>query len=205
MLKIVGPGELLKAGVMVAIMSIILGMGVPGIAAYVIVTAVAVPVMVQVGALPIAAHLFCLIYASLSNITPPVAMSVYVASGIAGSDFKKTSIQAVLVGLAGFLLPFFFLINPILLLGVAPEGTGILEILLAIIGATVGIYFLSSGTQGWYIVRSGVIERIASILIGLLLIHPATGTDIAGALIAVVLTIYQLYKNKFDNKKMNSV
>ncbi len=200
MLKVVGPGELIKAGVMVAIMSIILGMGVPGIAAYVIVTAVAVPVMVQVGAIPLAAHLFCLIYASLSNITPPVAMSVYVASGIADSDFKKTGIQAVLVGLSGFLLPFFFLVNPILLLGAAPEGTGIIQTVIAISGAALGIYFLASGTQGWYIRRSGIIERIASVLIGLLLIHPAGGTDAAGVGIAVLLTVYQLYRNKGDKE-----
>ncbi|WP_422486133.1 TRAP transporter permease [Gudongella sp. DL1XJH-153] len=201
MLKVVGPGELLKAGVMVALMSIILGMGVPGIAAYVIVTAVAVPVMVEVGAIPIAAHLFCLIYASLSNITPPVAMSVYVASGIADSDFRKTATQAVLVGLSGFLLPFFFLINPILLLGAAPEGTGIGATTIAIAGAVIGIYFLASGTQGWYIRKSGMVERILSILIGLLLIHPAGGTDAVGVGIGIVLTIYQLQKNKGDKAK----
>lgn len=200
MLKVVGPGELLKAGVMVAIMSIILGMGVPGIAAYVIVTAVAVPVMIQVGSLPIPAHLFCLMYASLSNITPPVAMSVYVASGIAKSDFTKTGILACMVGLSGFLLPFFFLLNPILLLGVAPEGTGILQIVIAIMGATVGIIFLSAGTQGWYLRRSGYIERIIFIVVGLLMIHPGGSTDIVGAAMVVLISFYQLYMNKNDKK-----
>lgn len=201
MLKVVGPGELLKAGIMVAIMSIILGMGVPGVAAYVIVTAVAVPVMIQVGSLPIPAHLFCLMYASLSNITPPVAMSVYVASGIAKSDFTKTGILACMVGLSGFLLPFFFLLNPILLLGVAPEGTGILQIAIAIIGAAVGIVFLSAGTQGWYLRKSGYMERIIFIAVGLLMIHPGGGTDIVGAAMAVLITLYQIYLNK-NNKKI---
>jgi len=154
--------------------------------------------MVEVGALPIAAHLFCLIYASLSNITPPVAMSVYVASGIADSDFRKTGIQAVLVGLSGFILPFFFLVNPILLLGAAPEGTSVLSTAIAILGAFFGIYFLASGTGGWYIRRSGLVERAAAILIGLLLIHPQGGTDAVGVGIAALLTIYQIYKNKGD-------
>lgn len=200
MLRVVGPGELLKAGIMVAIMSIVLGMGVPGIAAYVIVTAVAVPVMVQVGSLPIPAHLFCLMYASLSNITPPVAMSVYVASGIAKSDFTKTGILACLVGLSGFLLPFFFLLNPILLLGVAPEGTGMLQIVIAIIGAAVGIVFLSAGTQGWYLRKSGFVERIIFIAIGLLMIHPGGGTDIIGVAMVAIITLYQLYLNNNDKK-----
>ncbi|MEA5093517.1 MAG: TRAP transporter permease [Sedimentibacter saalensis] len=200
MLRVVGPGELLKAGIMVAIMSIILGMGVPGIAAYVIVTAVAVPVMIQVGSLPIPAHLFCLMYASLSNITPPVAMSVYVASGIAKSDFTKTGILACMVGLSGFLLPFFFLLNPILLLGVAPEGTEILQIAIAIVGAAAGIIFLSAGTQGWYLRKSGYLERIIFIAVGLLMIHPSSGTDIVGAAMAGLITLYQLYMNKNDKK-----
>ena len=139
-----------------------------------------------------------LIYASLSNITPPVAISVYVASGIADSNFTKTGIQAVLVGLSGFILPFFFLVNPILLLGATPEGTGIPATAIAIIGAAFGIYFLASGTGGWYIRRSGSVERAAAILIGLLLIHPAWGTDSVGVGIAAILTVYQLYRNKGD-------
>ena len=200
MLKMVGPGELIKAGIMVAIMSIILGMGVPGIAAYVIVTAVAVPVLIKVGADPIAAHLFCLIYASLSNITPPVAISVYVAAGIAKSDFVKSSIQAVLVGLSGFILPFFFLLNPILLLGVAKEGVGIMQIAIAIAGAAIGIYFLSAGTIGWYIKRSNIIERFIFIVIGLLLIHPQEGTDLVGIVLAILITIFEIYYKRRGRK-----
>ena len=74
-LKVVGEGQLFLGGLMVMLMSIILGMGVPGVAAYVIVYAVAVPVLRGVGATEMAANMFCLIYACLSNITPPVAMS----------------------------------------------------------------------------------------------------------------------------------
>lgn len=200
MLEIVGPGQLLKAGLMVAIMSIILGMGVPGIAAYVIVTAVAVPVMIKVGALPIAAHLFCLIYASLSNITPPVAISVYVASGIAKSDFVKSSIQAVLVGLSGFVVPFFFLLNPILLLGVGQEGVGPIQIGLAIGGAVVGVYFLSAGTIGWYIRKSNIVQRFIFIIIGFLLIHPHPGTDLVGIILALLITIFEIYNKRRSHK-----
>ena len=107
-LRIVGEGQLYLGGLMVMIMSTILGMGVPGVAAYVIVSAVSVPVLIQAGAIPMTAHMFCLIYACLSNITPPVAMSSYVASGIAGSNQTKTSLIAVKLGLTGFILPFFF-------------------------------------------------------------------------------------------------
>lgn len=114
-LKYVGEGQLYLGGLFVMIMSTILGMGVPGVAAYVIVAAVAVPVLTGVGVMPMAAHMFCLFYACLSNITPPVAMSSYVAAGIAHSDQTRTSLIAVKLGLTGFILPFFFLNNPLLL------------------------------------------------------------------------------------------
>lgn len=116
-LRVVGDGHLFLGGLMVMIMSIILGMGVPGVAAYVIVYVVAVPVLRGVGATEMAANMFCLIYACLSNITPPVAMSSYVAAGIADSNMTKTSLIAMKLGIAGFILPFFFLNNPVLLYG----------------------------------------------------------------------------------------
>lgn len=106
-LKYVGEGQLYLGGLFVMIMSTILGMGVPGVAAYVIVAAVAVPVLTGVGVMPMAAHMFCLFYACLSNITPPVAMSSYVAAGIAHSDQTRTSLIAVKLGLTGFIRPSF--------------------------------------------------------------------------------------------------
>ncbi|MFQ9489947.1 MAG: TRAP transporter large permease subunit [Bilophila wadsworthia] len=106
-LKYVGEGQLYLGGLFVMIMSTILGMGVPGVAAYVIVAAVAVPVLTGVGVMPMAAHMFCLFYACLSNITPPVAMSSYVAAGIAHSDQTRTSLIAVKLGLTGFICPSF--------------------------------------------------------------------------------------------------
>ena len=115
-LKVVGEGQLFLGGLMVMVMSTILGMGVPGVAAYVIVYVVAVPVLRATGATEMAANMFCLIYACLSNITPPVAMSSYVAAGIADSNMTKTSLIAMKLGVAGFILPFFFLNNPVLLL-----------------------------------------------------------------------------------------
>ncbi|MDR0389019.1 MAG: TRAP transporter permease [Spirochaetaceae bacterium] len=197
MLSVVGPGELLKAGIMVAIMSTILGMGVPGIAAYVIVTAVAIPVMLEVGCSPSPAHLFCLIYASLSNITPPVAISAYVASGIANSNQNKTGWLAVRVGLAGFLLPFYFLLNPVLLIGCAPEGSTALMIIRAIAGAALGIFILASGTEGWLITRSNWAERILCVIASFLLIDPGLLTDGLGILImAAVIVIQSMRKQR---------
>jgi len=184
-------------GLLVMVMSVILGMGVPGIAAYVIVQAVAVPVLLKAGAVPLAAHMFCLIYACLSNITPPVAISCYVASGIAGSDQTRTGLLSVRLALAGFILPLFFLANPVLL-PLAQEGP-VIQTILAAGTAAVGTVMLSGGLEGWFIIRQHWIERVLSIASALLLLYPGTVTDIAGLAAAAILTAGQIYRNHSAN------
>lgn len=115
LLALAGQGNSLLSALLAAVLCCVLGMGVPGVAAYVIVISVAAPALIGAGAEPIGAHLFCLFYACLSNITPPVAISAYVASGIAGADQTKTALAAVRLGAFGFLLPFFFLRGGLLL------------------------------------------------------------------------------------------
>jgi TRAP transporter 4TM/12TM fusion protein len=186
--------KILTAALMIAVMSTILGMGVPGIAAFVIVTAVAIPVMLQVGCSPIPAYLFCLYYASLSNITPPVAISAYVAAGIANSNQNKTGWLAVRVGLSGFLLPFYFLINPVLLIGAAPAGTALVTVIRSIISAAVGIFALSSGTEGWLMNRSTGAERFLCVLASFMLIDPGMLTDGIGIGVLLIVFIFQLVR-----------
>lgn len=190
-LSIVDNSSIYLTGFLVMIMSTILGMGVPGVAAYVIVQAVAVPVLIKVGVLDISAHLFCLIYACLSNITPPVAMSSYVASGIAGSDQTKTGLLSVRLGLIGFLIPFFFLDNPILLIGVDPTAT-FAGSLWAIFTACIGTVALVGGLEGWLLRRTPWIERLLLIVVAPLMLYPGHLTDVIGftLLAAVVLIQY---------------
>lgn len=188
-LRVVGEGQLFLGGAMVMVMSIILGMGVPGVAAYVIVYAVAVPVLRQVGATEMAANMFCLIYACLSNITPPVAMSSYVASGIADSDMTKTSLIAIKLGIAGFIVPFFFLNNPVLLYG-STEGVPLTATVYCFITACAGVLALSTGLAGLPAGQEApltramrLVSRAMLVLAGLLFISPALVTDAAGLLL----------------------
>ncbi|MFA7671256.1 MAG: TRAP transporter permease [Sphaerochaetaceae bacterium] len=200
-LKVVGEGQLLIGGLMVMIMSTVLGMGVPGVAAYVIVSAVSVPVLIQAGAIPMTAHMFCLIYACLSNITPPVAMSSYVASGIADSDQTKTSLIAVKLGLTGFILPFFFLINPVLLLGTV-EGVPLIVTLRAILTSSIGVIALSAGLQGYLFIRMKIIERVLMVIGGLLFIEVNLTTDIIGFALCVFVIILQILRKTVKNKEI---
>ena len=194
-LSIVQGDHIYLAGFLVMIMSAILGMGVPGVAAYVIVQAVAVPVLIKAGALPFIAHLFCLIYACLSNITPPVAMSAYVASGIADSDQTKTGLWAVRLGLIGFIIPFFFLDNPVLLIGVDKTAT-LWESLWSIFTAMIGTFALVAGLEGWIIRKAGVIERVILIAVSPLLLFPGSLTDIAGIAGIAAVCIFQWMRRK---------
>jgi TRAP-type uncharacterized transport system fused permease subunit len=203
-LSIVGENQLYLGGLMVMIMSTILGMGVPGVAAYVIVVAVAIPVLLKIGVLDISAHMFCLIYACLSNITPPVAMSSYVASGIARSNQTKTSLIAVKLGLTGFLLPFFFLGNPILLIGATEAG---FLITIEVVGtAIIGVIALTAGLQGMFFTKCNFLERIILVVVAICSIHPEQKSDIIGFVLFIIILVIQIFKNKKGdvlNEKIN--
>ena len=198
-LKVVGEGQLFLGGLMVMVMSTILGMGVPGVAAYVIVYVVAVPVLRATGATEMAANMLCLIYACLSNITPPVAMSSYVAAGIADSNMTKTSLIAMKLGVAGFILPFFFLNNPVLLYG-STEGVALTETLRAFATSSVGVLALAAGLAGLPLAKYSraatalrVICRAMLLAGGLLFVNPTLTTDIAGlVLIAAEVVLDRL-------------
>lgn len=194
-LNVIDNDNIYVTGLLVMIMSTILGMGVPGVAAYVIVQAVAVPVLIGAGVLPLTSHLFCLIYACLSNITPPVAMSAYVASGIAGSDQTKTGIWAVRLGLIGFIIPFFFLDNPVLLIGVDPNASG-MQTAWAILSALLGTASLVAGLEGWILDRAGVVERIILIAAAPMMLYPGLMTDAIGIGMMTVAFVMQFVKYK---------
>ena len=194
-LNVINNDNIYMTGFLVMIMSTILGMGVPGVAAYVIVQAVAVPVLIKAGVLAITSHLFCLIYACLSNITPPVAMSAYVASGIAGSDQTKTGIWAVRLGLIGFIIPFFFLDNPVLLIGVDQNAT-MMTTLWAVVTASVGTVSLVAGLEGWLATKCNVIERILLIAAAPAMLYPGLFTDVIGLVLLLGIGGLQWFRSR---------
>ncbi len=194
-LNVINNDNIYVTGLLVMIMSTILGMGVPGVAAYVIVQAVAVPVLIKAGVLPLTSHLFCLIYACLSNITPPVAMSAYVASGIAGSDQTKTGLWAVRLGLIGFIIPFFFLDNPVLLIGVDPNAA-LSTTLWTVFTACVGTVALVAGLEGWLVQKCNMVERLVLIAAAPAMLYPGTFTDFIGLACLVAIGALQFIRRK---------
>lgn len=173
---------------LIAIVTIIFGMGMPTTASYVIAAALAASSLIQLGLNPVATHLFILYFAVISNITPPVAIAAYAGANIAESDPMKTGIEAFLVAMAGYLVPFIFVFSPVLVL---QEATAV-QIIQAAVSATIGVTLMAAGVQGFYLMRLNIMYRVVFIISALLLIYPGTITDISGIVILAVVTLIQI-------------
>lgn len=176
---------LLLALVFTAMAGIVLGMGMPTTPAYIVMVSLLVPALVKLGVMTPAAHMFAFYFAILSAITPPVALAVFAAASLARADLWSAGLAAVRVGAAGFVVPFMFVYNPVLLMeGAWPN------ILLAFASAMVGVICLAGGLHGWFLGRASWPERAALLAAALLLIKPGLPTDLAGAgLLAAVLLL----------------
>ena len=137
-------GKLALLLVITMLAAIVLGMGLPSSACYLVLATLVAPAIIQLGVTPMAAHLFVFYYGIISNVTPPVAMAAYAAAGIADCNPSRCGFQAFRLSIAGFLLPFFFVYNNVLLF----DGTP-LAIFRAFVGAVVGIYCLACAMQGY--------------------------------------------------------
>lgn len=175
-----------------AVATIILGMGLPATPAYIIVAALMVPAIVKLGVPVIAAHLFAFYYATLANITPPVALAAYTAAGVAESDAFKTGIQAFKLGIAAYIVPFMFIFSPSLLL----IGDNVLVLIGAIITALIGIACLAVASENWLLSKLNLLERLMMFAASLLLINPGLTTDLPGFAFIAIVVVAQLAKSK---------
>ena len=166
--------------------AIILGMGLPSSACYLVLATLVAPAIIELGVIPMAAHLFVFYYGIISNVTPPVAMAAYAAAGIADCNPSRCGFKAFKLSVPGFLLPFFFVYNNVLLF----DGTP-LAILLAFLGAIVGIYCLACAVQG-YIWNASVnnVGRVVLFAAAICLIDSKILTDIIGLALMVGVHIY---------------
>ncbi len=161
---------------------IVLGMGLPVSAAYIVLAAITGPAIVKSGYSLMAAHMFIMYFAAIAPITPPVALASFTAAGLAGSDPMKTSWSACNLGLAAFIVPFMFMYGPSLLF----QGSWT-TIVSTFISATIGIFGLASATMGWSLGQPLAWWNRGLALIGaLLLILPGWRSDLAGLLMLVL-------------------
>lgn len=189
-------GNIFLLLMMGALASFILGMGVSVSACYIFLAITLAPALEMVGLNRLAVHMFVLYCGLWSNITPPVALSAFTAAIISGGDPMKTAFVSMRIGVATFLVPFFFVLSPAMLfLGAWSETIQVIPTAIA------GIILIGGGLEGyfWKIGEIKLLPKVLLVVSGLLLGIPETITDLIGIVITiVVLTVLVFRKNSAE-------
>ena len=172
--------------------SLILGMGVPTTANYVITSTIAAPALIQLGVPILAAHMFVFYFGIIADITPPVALAAYAGSAISGGDPLKTGVNASKLGIAAFIIPYVFVLSP-QILGIGATFGGVL---FTTCTAIIGMAGISGAMIGQFYCKANVLERLLLLAGGLCLIDPHTLTDIIGIAILVGVFALQYFRSK---------
>lgn len=171
-----------------ALCAVILGMGMPVTAAYIIVVLLIAPSLIQLGMPALSAHMFVFYFAVLSFLTPPVCLASYTAASIAEADPMRTATQAMRLGISAYLVPFLFPLVPALLFQGGP-----FQILVSFVQAAVGLSILAVAIEGYGFLPLGWVERLLLMLGGAALTTPFWPLLVLGIVICVPLLGYQFY------------
>ena len=188
-------GILIILLLMTALVTILLGMGMPTTAVYLFSVFIIAPAMAELGTPMLAAHLFLFIYGALGAITPPVCIASYAAAAIAQEDPMKVGWTAFRFGIIGFIVPFFFVLNPVLIMRGALG-----EIILGTITAVIGVCALAIMLQGYFLQLTKKLERVCFGLGGLLLLKPGLTTDLIGGILVAAGMISQIISRRKEKK-----
>lgn len=184
-------GNVWLALILTAVIALIMGMGLPTTAAYIVVGTMAAPALVEMGLLPLAAHLFVFYFAIISAITPPVALAAYAAAGIAKDDPMKIGFTAVRLTLGAFIIPFLFAMDPTLIAkGDFPS------IAWATLTAIIGMMALAGGAIGYVIKQATILERALLIVAAFLMLQVGLVTDLIGFVLIAAALLVQLGRKK---------
>jgi TRAP transporter 4TM/12TM fusion protein len=180
------------------IASIILGMGMPTTANYIVQATVAAPALISIGVPILAAHLFVFYFGIIADITPPVALAAFAGSGIANSDPFKTGVEAAKLAFAAYLVPYLFVTSPVLVL----VDATIPKVALALFTALIGMYSLAGAVSGYLRTHARVWERLVLAFSGLLLVNPGWKTNVIGIIgFGIILAIKRREELKIAKEK----
>jgi TRAP transporter 4TM/12TM fusion protein len=178
---------LLVALILTAVAGIVLGMGLPTTPSYILMAALLIPALVKMGVVVPAAHMFAFYFAILSAITPPIALAVFAAAGLAKANIWDAGWAAMRVGAAGFVVPFMFAYDPsLLMIGEWPN------IIWRFVLSCVGIGMLAAGLHGYLVRWMPMWERAVAVIGAILLVVPTFWADIAGLAVTAALIAFQL-------------
>jgi len=185
-------GILLLTLVLTMVSSILLGMGTPTTANYIITSTIAAPALIQLGVPILAAHMFTFYFGIIADITPPVALAAFAASGIAGSGAMKTGVESTKLAIAAFIIPYIFVLSPALLM----IDAAWYETLFIVVTALAGMFGVSAGLIGFWLRPLRAWERLWSAAAGLLLIIPGWVTDAIGLGSLACLLVIQVMQSR---------
>src|SRR5699024_9522675 len=193
-------GYLFLALFFTMIACLILGMGLPTTANYVVTATVAAPALINGFDLaPIAVHMVVFYFGIVADITPPVGLAAYAGAGIAGANPFKSGVTAVKLAIAAFIIPYIFVYNPILVM----DTVTAVPLLLAATTAILGMVAVSSAMIGYYIRKSRTLERLVLFAAGICLIIPNLVASAAGLLLLIVIWLLQRQRDDDNDQTTN--
>ncbi|MGI6128734.1 MAG: TRAP transporter permease [bacterium] len=180
-------GNVFLTFLLAMMVSIILGMGLPTTACYIVAATIAAPALIKLGIEPLPAHMFVFYFAALSNLTPPVALAAYTGAGIAGANPSQVGWAAFRLALAGFIIPYIFVYSPVLLM----MGGSHIEIIMACITAIIGVVALGAAVQNFLLAKLNLLQRFILFAAALGLIVPGYTSDIIGLSALAIVYFWQ--------------
>ena len=196
-----GAGSLFFTLILTMLASMVLGMGLPSIPAYIITATMAAPALAGFDIPILSAHMFVFYFGIFANITPPVCLAAFAGAGISGGDPMKTGFLSLKLALAGFIVPFMFIYNPTMLM-IDPTGLAvtakdfplppIVDIITVVVTSITGVIALSAALEGYFRGGMNTLTRVILVVGALLLIYPEITTGIAGAVIVLGIAVFNI-------------
>ncbi|XQY92864.1 TRAP transporter permease [Metabacillus sp. HB246100] len=194
-------GYLIPTLMLTMVAAIVLGMGSPTTANYVITSTIAAPAIILLGVPDISAHLFVFYFGIIADITPPVALAAFAAAGVAGGEPLRTGINSAKLAIAAFIIPYIFVLSPQILM----VDTTWKELLWVIVTALSGMIAIGASIIGFWMRKLLNVERAIALIVGLLLIYPEGISDVIGIIAFVgLLTLQLFFKNNSKIKKLEA-
>ncbi len=188
-------GILIVSLLLTMVACILLGAGLPTTANFIVTSTMAAPALLQLGVAPMAAYMFVLYFGIAADLSPPVALAAYAGAGIAGDDPMKTGGAAIRLALAGFLVPYIYVFNPMLVL----VGFEPIPFIISIGTALLGVFLLGMGSIGFYKTKMPMWLRAISLAGALGLLIPGILTDTIG--FSVLLLVHFFQTSKFRKEE----
>ena len=173
---------------------IVLGMGVPTTANYIIMATTCAPILIQMGLPVLAAHFFVFYFGIVADITPPVALAAYAGSAIAKAPPMKTALNATRLAIAAFIIPYIFAYSPIMLF--IGDDVNAINVIRVVITSFGGMFLIAAGLIGFMLQKLNIVLRLVSVAAGLMMIHPGALTDVSGIAILIAILAYQVISEK---------